>query len=329
MSGVQTISVEEGESGGRLDRWFKRRFPHLTHGQLEKLLRTGQIRVDGARAKSATRLETGQEIRVPPLPDPADAPARGTLRDTDIAFARSLVLYEDDWVIALNKPSGLATQGGTKTKRHVDGLLAAFADEDGERPRLVHRLDRDTSGVLLVGKTPASAAALARAFATRGAEKTYWALSIGVPVPAAGLIKGFMRKAASASRGGDREMMVSARHGEEGAVYARTRFAVVAAAGRRAAWVALRPETGRTHQLRFHMAMMGTAILGDRKYTCEREVPQGLPEGLMLHARAVSLPHPSRRGTLRVEAPPPPHMREAFDLLGWRPDDYADPFEAL
>lgn len=328
MSGVQTIEVEEDDAGARLDRWFRRRFPHITHGQLEKLLRTGQVRIDGARAKSATRLEIGQEIRVPPLPEPGERPPRRALSAEDVDYARSLVLYEDDVVIALNKPSGLAAQGGTKTTRHVDGLLDAFATEDGERPRLAHRLDRDTSGVLLVGKTAKAAAALARAFATREAEKTYWALTIGVPHPAAGLIKGFMRKAGGAGRGGDREMMVYAKHGDEGAVYARTRYAVMVAAGRRAAWVALRPETGRTHQLRFHMAMLGTAILGDRKYTCEREVPQGLPEQLMLHARAVSLPHPVR-GRLTVEAPPPNHMSEAFDRLGWRPEDYADPFASL
>ncbi len=324
MSGVQIIEVTSGEAGARLDRWLKRRFPHVAHGALQKLLRTGQVRVDGGRAKADTRLESGQSVRVPPLPDAEEAAPRAPASSRDKAFLASLVLYEDDDVIALDKPAGLAVQGGAKTTRHIDGLLDALA-RDGERPRLAHRLDRDTSGVLLLGRTPAATAALAKAFQSHAAAKTYWAIVRGVPRPAQGLIKGFMKKGRPA--GGDREVMVRARHGEKGAQHARTRYAVVAAAGRRAAWVALRPETGRTHQLRFHMAEIGHSICGDRKYVCDIPEPEGLPKGLMLHARSLALPHPSGRGRLVVEAPLPERLRGAFEALGLDAGDYVDPFK--
>lgn len=325
MSGVQLVDVAKGEAGARLDKWFKRRFPHVTHGALQKLLRTGQVRVDGARAKADMRLAAGQSIRVPPLPEPDAAPAPAKpLSKADRDFMRGLVLYEDDNVIVLNKPAGVAVQGGSKTTRHIDGLLDALARK-GDRPRLAHRLDRDTSGVLALGRTPAATAALAKAFQSHRAEKTYWALVRGVPRPSRGLVKGFMKKGRPA--GGEREVMTRARHGEAGAQHARTVYAVVGEAGRRAAWVALRPETGRTHQLRFHMAEIGHAIIGDRKYLCDIPEPEGLPRGLMLHAYALAVPHPSGRGTLNVVAPPPEAVTAAFQALGFRAEDYADPFE--
>ncbi len=330
MSGVEVVTVEAGEAGARLDRWFKRRYPQLSHGRLEKLLRTGQVRVDGARAKANQRLESGQTVRVPPLPvaDTAGAVPRaaqpGAVTPADTAFMRSLVLHEDAHLIALNKPSGLAVQGGAKTRRHVDGLAAALAPPGADPPRLAHRLDRDTSGVLLLGKTPAAAAALARAFAHRTAQKTYWALTNGAPHPRGGLAKGFMRKAAEGR--GDRERMVQARQGEDGAVYARTRYETVATAGSRAAWVALRPETGRTHQLRAHMAWLGCAIIGDRKYTVDRPAPSGLADALHLHAYSLQLEHPSGRGRVSLIAPLPEHMRQSFDALGFDRRVYEDPF---
>ncbi|MCG8441839.1 MAG: RluA family pseudouridine synthase [Caulobacterales bacterium] len=325
MSGVQTIAVRAEDAGARLDRWFKRRFPHVPNGRLQKLLRTGQIRVDGGRVKADTRLAAGQEVRVPPLPDAEEAPPPRVSQD-DAAFLRGLVLYEDDHVIALDKPSGLAVQGGAKTTRHVDALLPALARGE-DAPRLAHRLDRDTSGVLLLGRTPAATAALAKAFQSHAAEKTYWAITVGVPHPVRGLMKGFLRKGPGSNP--DREIMVAARHGDPGAVYARTRYAVLAAAGRRAAWVALRPETGRTHQLRAHMAMLGCAILGDRKYVCDRPTPGGLAPKLHLHARSISLPHPSGKGRLSVEAPVPDHLAQAFDVLGFDPREAGDPFAEL
>ena len=203
MREVRTLYVDKGEEGVRLDRWFKRRWPHLNHIQIQKLTRSGQIRVDGARAKPDTRLSAGSQVRVPPLPDAPPPEEKGKLAARDIAYAKSLVIYEDEEVLALNKPSGLAVQGGTKTSKHVDRLLSAWG-EGLERPRLVHRLDRDTSGVLVLGKTPAAAARLAGAFAKRRAEKVYWAIVIGFPKPGDGVLDLPLAK-----RGvGDREMMV-------------------------------------------------------------------------------------------------------------------------
>lgn len=324
MKEVRTLTVGAGEEGVRLDRWFKRRWPHLNHIQIQKLVRSGQIRVDGARAKADTRLEAGAQIRVPPLPD---APAEGEKRDggltpRDIAYARSLILYEDEEVLALNKPAGLAVQGGTKTVRHVDRLLGAFG-EGLERPRLVHRLDRDTSGVLLLGKTPAAAARLSGAFAKRKAKKIYWAIVVGNPKPSEGIIELPLVKKGV----GDRELVVPADPKEFGAEPAETEYLTLARAAHRVAWMALRPFTGRTHQLRAHMKAIGHPILGDPKYSDEAAaaVSEGLK--LQLHARRLILPHPSR-GLLSIEAPLSPEMRAGFDRFGFDEHEApADPFE--
>jgi len=318
MREVRTLYVDQGEEGVRLDRWFKRRWPHLNHIQLQKLTRSGQIRVDGARAKPDTRLAAGAQVRVPPLPDAPPAREKGQLDPRDAAFAKSLVIYEDEEVLALNKPSGLAVQGGTKTLKHVDRLLSAWG-EGLNRPRLVHRLDRDTSGVLVLGKSPQAAAKLAGAFAKRRAQKIYWAIVSGFPKPGEGVIELPLIKKGV----GDREMMVPADPKEERAETAETEFVTIARAGPRAAWMALWPHTGRTHQLRAHMLAMGHPILGDPKYNTEASV--SLSEGLklQLHARRLILPHPSR-GTLALEAPISPELRAGFQRFGFDEHE-ADP----
>jgi 23S rRNA pseudouridine955/2504/2580 synthase len=318
---VKTLFVAPGEDGSRLDRFFKRRWPHLSHIQLQKLLRTGQVRVDGARAKADTRLTAGAQVRVPPLPDKpepgtANDPAR--LSDRDIAYARSLVLYEDESVLALNKPAGLAVQGGTKTTKHVDRLLSAWG-EGLERPRLTHRLDRDTSGVLVLGKTPAAAARLSGAFARRRAQKTYWAIVVGEPRPGDGTIEGFLVKAGQ----GDRELVRPADPKEFGAEPAETEFVTVSRAGGRATWMALRPHTGRTHQLRAHMLGMGHPILGDPKYGNEASASLSAGLKLQLHARRLTLPHPDQ-GLLTLEAPISPELKAGFDRFGFDEHE-ADP----
>lgn len=318
MKEVRTLYVDAGEDGVRLDRWFKRRWPHLTHVQLQRLFRSGQVRVDGSRAKADSRLAAGSVIRVPPLPDAAPREAREGLDPKEAAFARSLVLYEDEEVLVLNKPSGLAVQGGTKTTKHVDRLLSAWG-EGLERPRLVHRLDRDTSGVLVLGKTPGAAAKLAGAFARRKAQKTYWALVVGQPKPSEGVLELPLIK-----RGvGDREMVVPANPKEAGAEPAETEFVMISRAGARVAWMALRPHTGRTHQLRAHMLAMGHPILGDPKYG--NEASASLSEGLklQLHARRLTLPHPSS-GTLILEAPISKEMKAGFARFGFDEHE-ADP----
>jgi 23S rRNA pseudouridine955/2504/2580 synthase len=318
MREVRTLYVDSGEDGVRLDRWFKRRWPHLNHIQIQKLTRSGQIRVDGARAKPDTRLTQGSQIRVPPLPEAPKAGEREKIDARDAAFVKAMVLYEDEEVLVLNKPAGLAVQGGTKTKNHIDRLLSAWG-EGVDRPKLVHRLDRDTSGVLVLGKTPGAAAKLAGSFARRKAEKTYWALVLGHPRPQDGTINLPLIKKGI----GDRELVVPAAHKEEGAEPAETDFTMISRAGARAAWMALRPHTGRTHQLRAHMLAMGHPILGDPKYKTEASAELSGTLKLQLHARRLTLPHPTR-GTLILEAPISPEMKAGFAKFGFDEHE-ADP----
>jgi 23S rRNA pseudouridine955/2504/2580 synthase len=309
VSEVELRTVAAGEAELRLDRWFRRHFPALTHGRLQKLLRTGQVRIDGRRAQASARLAAGQTIRVPPL-EPAPPPSRSqpAVDPSDAAFLRRLILVEDQALIVLNKPEGLAVQGGTGTRRHIDGMLAALAT-DGERPRLVHRLDRDTSGVLVVAKTAAAAASLTHAFRQHKVEKLYWALVVGRPALADGIIDQPLAKQGGAGR----ERVEP----DEAGRSARTAYRTVARAGKIASWLAMQPLTGRTHQLRAHCAVLGTPILGDRKYG--EHGLSGAPEGLMLHAREIRLPHPDG-GELAVTAPPSKTMRAGFAWLGFEPD---------
>lgn len=315
--GVEIVTVKEGEDGLRLDRFLKERYPALGFAKLQKILRTGQVRVDGARAKPATRLEAGQSVRVPPLGEDAARPSAPAVRrpnERDAAFIRSLVLFEDRDLMVLNKPHGLAVQGGSGTQRHIDGMLEAFATPDGERPRLVHRLDRDTAGCLIVAKTRKAAADLGRSFRSRSARKIYWALVPGVPNPRQGRISTYLAKD---RQGEGLEKMRVARHGEDEASHAITYYAVVDKAANRASWLSLKPVTGRTHQLRAHLDHIGHAIIGDPKYGERRpDLPEGVPEKLMLMARRITLPHP-RGGVIDVTAPLPPHFREAFDVFGF------------
>ena len=321
MNEVRTLFVDSGEDGVRLDRWFKRRWPHLNHIQIQKLARSGQIRVDGGRARPDTRLAAGAQIRVPPLPQAPPPRDRDQLDPREIAFARSLVLHEDDEVLVLNKPSGLAVQGGTKTTNHVDRLLSAWG-EGLERPRLVHRLDRDTSGVLVLGKSPGAAAKLAAAFAKRRARKTYWALVVGFPKPGAGLIDLPLAKKGV----GDREMVRPADLSDPKAEAAQTEFVTISRAGDRTAWLALSPLTGRTHQLRAHMLAIGHPILGDPKYANEASNALSLGLKLQLHARRLVIAHPSR-GQLVLEAPLSPEMRAGFERFDFTEHEApVDPF---
>ncbi|MFI4935025.1 MAG: RluA family pseudouridine synthase [Caulobacterales bacterium] len=321
MAEVRTLTVGEAEEGIRLDRWFRRRWPHLTNVQVQKLARSGQIRVDGARAKAETRLAAGAQIRVPPLPTAPPGRPRDAISPRDRAFVRGLVLYEDDEVLVLNKPAGLAVQGGTKTHRHLDGLLGAWG-EGLDRPRLVHRLDRDTSGVLVLGKTPAAAARLAGAFARRRTQKTYWAIVAGFPKPGEGVIELPLAKQGF----GDREMVAPADPKDPKAEPAVTEFVTLSRAGPMAAWLALRPITGRTHQLRAHMLAIGHPILGDPKYHDATSLELSGALKLQLHARRIVLPHPTA-GTLEIEAPISPELRAGFQRFGFEEHEApADPF---
>lgn len=320
-------TVSPKEEGVRLDRWVKRRL-QVTQGQLEKLLRSGQIRVDGSRAKANTRLEAGMVVRLPPVHQAsaeekeAYKPGKITSRDQD--FMREMIVHEDEEMFALNKPGGIAVQGGTKQGgRHIDGMLDALSD--GEyRPKLVHRLDKETSGLLLIAKHPAAAARLGDLFRSREMEKVYWAVTVGAPKPAAGQVRCWMAKGQGPE---GRERMVHAAQNDEGARHAITDYVTVSTAAQKAAWVALRPQTGRMHQLRFHMHELGTSILGDDKYETRREVPQGVAKGLHLHARALLVPRPNRKPVL-LQAPLSGHMKETFKTLGFLEEEAGrDPLE--
>lgn len=331
MSGVRTIEVTAGEDGLRLDRWFKARFPGLGHGRLEKLLRTGQVRVDGGRVKASTRLAPGQTVRVPPLPETARTPqakapaAPKRAPKQDGTFLRDLVLYRDDDVIALNKPAGLAVQGGSRTERHIDGMLDALAFDAPERPRLVHRLDRDTSGVLLLARSRTAAAKLGRALKRRDTRKVYWALTVGVPKPP----RGTLRLALAKGGGPGRERVHAADREDADARDAVTHYTVVAQAAQKLAWVAFMPVTGRTHQIRAHAAALGTPIAGDGKYGGAAAHPGGeIPRRMHLHARSLTIRLPSGR-PLTVTAPLPDHMAQTWALLGFDSADGEDAFAEL
>jgi 23S rRNA pseudouridine955/2504/2580 synthase len=314
---VQTRKVAPDEGDTRLDRWFRRHFPALTQGALQKMLRTGQVRVDGKRAEANTRLVPGQEIRVPPLPEapsqPQRPPAAKPLDAREREALEAMVIHRDRDVLVLNKPHGLPVQGGPNIARHLDGMLDALRFDAAERPRLVHRLDKDTSGVLLLARSVAAAAKLAAAFRGRDVEKTYWAVTVGQPTPPAGRIDlPLVRQ--PGPRG---ERTTAAEPGDRDAARAVTDFQTLDAARRRAAWLELKPVTGRTHQLRVHCAeALGCPILGDGKYGGVAAHMEGLPGLLHLHARALRLPHPSG-GTLEVAAPLPPHMKETFAFFGF------------
>jgi len=322
---VETIEVKRGEAGLRLDRWFSLHFPSVTYGYLQKLLRSGQVRVDSKRVQANARLEAGQQVRVPvvvrlpPRSSPSMVPPLG-LSKGDRDFIESLILFEDEAVMVLNKPFGIAVQGGTGTKRHIDGMLAGMADRFGDRPRLVHRLDRDTTGVLLVAKRRDAAARLGRIFQTRSAAKTYWALIKGVPKPPQGKIEAALVKAA----GPDGDRVRKAQPGEQDkAMHATTHYSVIDRVAHKVSWVSLKPVTGRQHQLRAHMALIGHPIVGDNKYEGENVlVDSGIDAKLHLHARRLVIPHPAGAADIDVTAPLPPHMLKTWGMLGLDPNRF-------
>ena len=331
---VETRTIKADEAGLRLDRWFKAHFPALAFGHLQKLLRTGQVRVDGARAKTNTRLSPGQRVRVPPLEKGGKQAEKDTNVSTpyvlkakdarakpdDASFLKSITLYEDREVMVLNKPMGLAVQGGSGTVRHIDGMLEALRTRDGVKPRLVHRIDKDTSGILLIAKTRLAAATLAKTFRSRSARKIYWALVAGVPKVKQGRISTYLAKGG----GPEGELMRVAEHGDDDASHAVTYYAVVEKAANLLSWLSLKPVTGRTHQLRAHAAHIGHPIVGDPKYfDIENwELPGGIQKKLHLLARRLVLPHPSGKGKIDVTAPLPPHMLQSWNLLGFDAKQY-------
>ena len=321
---VQTVVVTPDETDMRVDRFLEARFPGLSFSHIQRVIRKGQLRVDGKRVEPKDRLEAGQSVRIPPLRlDPEKPRPEGGKDDETREFLKSITLYDDDDVMVLNKPAGLAVQGGSGTTRHIDGMLGVIRTKDGQRPRLVHRLDKDTAGCLLIAKSRFAAAALAKTFRSRSARKIYWALVPGVPKPKQGRISTFLAK----EEREDDSVMRVAEHGEEGASHAITYYAVVETAAARLAWLSLKPVTGRTHQLRVQLAHIGHPIVGDPKYfNIENwQLPGGIQNRLHLLARRIAVPHP-RGGTIDATAPLPSHMQQSWNLLGLDGSRY-DPIE--
>ncbi|PAY05152.1 hypothetical protein CK489_31715 [Bradyrhizobium sp. UFLA03-84] len=322
---VQTVVVTADENGMRVDRFLEARFPGLSFSHIQRIVRKGELRVNGKRADSKDRLEEGQSVRIPPLR--LDTPkTSGTLSEAEaktLQALKDMTLYEDDDVLVLNKPAGLAVQGGSGMTRHVDQMLEVMRDAKGQKPRLVHRIDRETSGCLLIAKTRFAASFLTGAFRHRSARKIYWALVAGVPKPKQGRISTYLAKEESE----EDSIMRIAEHGDEGASHAVTYYAVVEASATKLAWVSLKPVTGRTHQLRAHMAHIDHAIVGDPKYFNKEnwQLPGGLQNRLHLLARRIVIPHP-RGGVIDVSAPLPPHMLQSWNLLGLEADRF-DPIE--
>jgi 23S rRNA pseudouridine955/2504/2580 synthase len=346
MSGVQIREVAAGDADMRLDRWLKLQFPQLNQIRIEKMCRKGELRVDGGRVKPATRLEAGQSVRVPPLPDqaPPQKPREPRVSAADEKLIQSAVLYRDDHIIALNKPPGLPTQGGSKQTRHVDGLSEALKFGYDEKPRLVHRLDKDTSGVLLLARTRQAAQALTTSIRHHATRKIYWSVVAGVPTPYLGEIKYGLMKAPGHGRRGEGEKMICLhpRNVAEtpGAKRALTQYATLYRVASRAAWVAMEPITGRTHQLRAHMAEIGHPIIGDGKYGGSGQENLGdgwgaqlggiISKKLHLHARLMRFEHPHTKVEMTIVAPLPEHMAHTFETFDWTADmAEEDPFASL
>ncbi|WP_136636930.1 RluA family pseudouridine synthase [Pseudooceanicola onchidii] len=347
MSGVQMLTIGAEDAGQRLDRWLRRIFPQVTQGRIEKMCRKGDLRVDKGRVKSNHRLEEGMVVRVPPIPAAETAPKpkpKAEVTDADAQMMQDCVIYRDDHIIAINKPAGLPTQGGSKQTRHIDGLSEALKFGYDEKPRLVHRLDKDTSGVLMLARTREAAQGLTAALRHRETRKIYWALVAGVPTPYLGEIRFGLVKAPGHGKSGEGEKMIAIHPAEvartEGAKRAHTLYATLYRVASRASWVAMEPLTGRTHQLRAHMAEIGHPIIGDGKYGGSGQENLGdgwgaqlggvISKKLHLHARSMTFLHPVTKKPITVDAPLPDHMAHSWETLGWAEDIAADdPFEAL
>jgi 23S rRNA pseudouridine955/2504/2580 synthase len=333
---AQTVHISKDDDEVRVDRWFKRHYPALSHIKLEKLLRKGEVRVDGKRAKASDRLSTGQTLRLPPQletihseaaekrtkPQTTNPQISGNLRKS----LEDTVIYMDSSVIVINKPSGLATQGGSGLTQHVDGMLDSLQFEKKQRPKLVHRLDRDTSGVLVIARTTSVAANLSDSLAKRDAQKIYWALVKGVPKQKRGTIKLSLAKEGGHGPHGRDERVVAKDTADKSAQYALTDYVVIDQVGEEYAWVAAKPLTGRTHQIRVHLASLGTPIVGDFKYGgADARGKGGVADRLHLHARSIDIEHPGE-GRLQVTAPLTSHMEKSWKFLGFDENDARNPF---
>ncbi|CBI76587.1 ribosomal large subunit pseudouridine synthase C [Bartonella clarridgeiae 73] len=323
MVGIKIRKVEADESGMRLDRWFKIYYPNVGFGYLQKLLRSGQIRIDGGRVKNDMRLVVGQSIRVPPLftdkKDGFPVINKTICGQDDRITLKNILLYEDSKIFVFNKPAGLAVQGGSGLTRHVDSMLEAWRNKKGEKPRLVHRLDRETSGILVVARSRGAAQVLTAAFRARETKKTYWALVRGVPRKKQDKISTWMAREITTQA----DKMRVCEHRQPDSNHAISYYRVLDTRGKSLSWLEMEPYTGRTHQLRVHAAHINHPIIGDSKYffsDSNWELPRGVQNRLHLHARRIRIPHPSG-GILDITAPLPPHMVQSFNIFAFNEND--------
>ena len=321
------VKVEEDFDGVRLDRWIKQHYENVSFGQAQKLLRTGQIRVNGKRAKGDLRLKEGQEIRIPPHIN-SITKSEKKLSDKDIKFIQSLVIYKDDHIIAINKPAGIPTQGGSKVKKHIDGLLDGLKFDKEEKPHIVHRLDKDTSGVLLLARTRKAARELGYMFKSRNIRKYYWGLTIRVPELNQGMIVTFIDKEEDENTGFEKMSNNKKEKGKKAMTY----YQVMEQAAQKLAWVAFWPRTGRKHQIRLHALELKTPLLGDYKYEREQTIldeESDIPNILYLHARRIIMRHPITGQNLDITAPLGTEMTKTWKFFDFAVDDKSDPFEEL
>jgi 23S rRNA pseudouridine955/2504/2580 synthase len=326
MSGVRVVTVSEDDDGQRLDRWLKKHAPNLPYALLQKLIRKGQVRVDGGRVQTDTRLAAGQEVRIPPSADAGkmiDEHYKPSQEDAD--YIKSLVIYDDGDIIAINKPHGLASQGGLRIGKHVDGLLQHLGSHPDKRPKLCHRLDRDTSGLLLIARTRDMAMRMGKAFESRNIRKYYWSMVMPAPEINNGIITAPLIK----GDGPYKDMMIV---DEENGKFSRSEYRVIERAGKKGAFVMFWPRTGRTHQLRVHAQAAGFPIIGDEKYgdieaSHDAIEALGLAPRLHLHASRIIMPHPSGKGVLDITAPLPDELCKSWAKMGFDPRFDGDPFQ--
>lgn len=304
--------VFASDDGVRLDRWFQRHYPHIGHGELQKLLRKKLVKVDGKRAEAKQHIRQGQVIKHPEFEKPSpELTKQKPLKKPD--WLDESVLYADRNLLIINKPSGLPTQGGSKQTTHLDRLLPLLNDDSGATPKLVHRLDKDTSGVLVLARSAKAADILMKAFSERQIEKYYWALLAGVPPIVKGEEEGEIKAPLGKRVYGGEEKMAVTQEGKP----AYTRYRIIEKLAQRLSFVELMPHTGRKHQLRVHMAYLECPILGDGKYGGDRAFPEGLqiPKKMHLHARRIVIPATCFGEEIIVEAPIPSHFEKSFELL--------------
>ncbi len=284
MTQVQLVTVNSEDNDVRIDRWFKRNFPKVSHTSIEKALRKGQIKVDGKKVESSYKVKEGEIIRVPPMIEyTREEKIKKEIDPKYIKDMRESLIYKDEDILVINKPAGLAVQGGVGIDVSVDSLLDFMRFDYTERPKIVHRLDKDTSGVLVLARKTSVAAKLGEAFRNKDMEKIYWAVVIGKPDKSEGKISIPLLKS---DTGAGKEKVVANEKGQ----LATTFYRVMDNAADKVSLVELRPITGRTHQLRVHMAEIGHPILGDGKYGGKEAFVDGLGKKMHLHARKLTLP---------------------------------------